>query len=349
MSGHSSTAGSLGAVRILAGALALLLAASAARADDAAAFYKGKVVKFIVSVGVGGGYDAYARMIAPHLAKALDATVIVENLPGAGGILALNQQMIAPSDGMRFTIINGTPAILAQILEQENLRYDLTKVDHLGIIAAEPWVWLLGAHMPFKTPAEAVASGTKIRWGGTGPTGGPSDGGAITCEALKLNCQIVLGFRGSAEIALAVQRGELDALYVSDASAFTYDKAGQVRAFATAARRRSKVLPDVPTMFEGLKLTPEQEWWLDFRASLNDLGRILVTAPGTQPDRLAYLRGAIRKVLSDPEVVAEGAKSQRFIDFRDAEEAQRTAVKVLTGLTPEQKSRVRDVVLKKYY
>lgn len=339
---------------VRAAALRLLVIAGAvaplqARAEDAQSFYKGKVVKFIVSVGVGGGYDAYARMIAPHLAKALEATVIVENLPGAGGILALNQQMIAPPDGLRFTIINGTPAILAQILEQENLRYDLTKVDHLGIIAAEPWVWLIGAHMPFKTISEAVTSGTKIRWGGTGPTGGPSDGGAITCEALKLNCQIVLGFRGSAEIALAVQRAELDALYISDASAFTYDKAGQVRAFATAARRRSKVLPEVATMYEALKLAPEQEWWLDFRASLNDLGRILVTAPGTQADRLAHLRGAIKKVLTDPEVVAEGAKSQRFIDFRDADEAQRTAVKVLTGLTADQKARVREVVLKKYY
>ena len=188
-----------------------------------------------------------------------------------------------------------------------------------------------------------------IARGGTGPTGGPSDGGAITCEALKINCQIVLGFRGSAEIALAVQRAELDALYVSDASAYTYDKAGEARAFATAARNRSKVLPNVPTMFEAVKLTAEQEWWLDFRAALNDLGRILVTAPDTPPERLAHLRAAIKKVLSDPEVIAEGAKSQRMIDFRDGETAHRTTVKLLTGLTPEQKSRVREVVLKKYY
>ena len=116
-----------------------------------------------------------------------------------------------------------------------------------------------------------------------------------------------------------------------------------------AARTRSKVLPEVPTMYEAVKLTSEQEWWLDFRAGLNDLGRILVTAPGTPPERLAFLRAAIKKVLTDPGVIAEGAKTQRFIDFRDGEEAHKTTVKVLSGLTPEQKARVREVVLKKYY
>ena len=320
-----------------------------ARAEDAAQFYKGKTVKYTVSVAVGGGFDAYARLMAPHMGKALDATVIVENQPGAGGMIALNQQMLAPPDGLRFTLINGTPAALAQLLEQENIRYDLTKMDHLGIISADPWVWLMAPGSPVKSVADAQAPGVKIRWGGTGPTGGPSDGAAITCEALRLDCKIVIGYRGSAEIALAMQRGELDALYVSAGSGHTYERSGQARAIAVSSRVRSTLLPQTPTLFEAAKLTPEQEWWLDFRTGINDLGRLMVTSPGVPPERLALLRAAIKQALTNPEVIAEGEKTGRLIDFRDALEASRIAQKVIGQTTAEQKGRVRDVVLKKYY
>lgn len=340
-------------LRRLAGALAalaigLLQAGQPAAAQDAAAFYKGKTVKFIVGVGVGGGFDAYARMLAPHLAKTLDATVVVENLIGAGGLLALNQMMLPPADGLRLHIVNGTPSALAQLLDQDNVRYDLTKMDHLGVVAAEPWVMLVGNHIQAKTVGELLAGGSKVRWGGTGPTGGPSDGASITCEALAMNCQVVLGYKGSAEIALAVERGELDALYVTDASGLTYDRTKQARILAVAARERSRLIPNVPTIWESVKLTPEQEWWLDFRIALNNLGRILVTTPGTPADRLEFLRAAVKKVLTDPAVIAEGQKSQRDIDFKEPEVARQTAIKAITQITPEQKERVRHAVLKKY-
>ena len=95
--------------------LALATASSASAQDSAASFYKGKNVRFVVGLGVGGGFDAYARMIAPYLSRELDATVIVENLPGAGGLLALNQMFTGQPDGLRLLIVNGTPAALGQL------------------------------------------------------------------------------------------------------------------------------------------------------------------------------------------------------------------------------------------
>ncbi len=329
-------------------AAAAVLGAAPTVAEDAAQFYKGKTVRFIVGVGVGGGFDAYARMLAPYIGRAMDATVVVENLPGAGGILALNQMMIAPPDGLRFKIVNGTPSLLAQILEQDNIKYDLTKMPHLGLVAAEPWAVLVSPSSPIKSPADLVKPGQKIRWGGTGPTGGPSDGASITCEALKIDCRVVLGYRGSAEIALAMQRGEMDGLYVTDASAATYDRGQQARVIAMAARKRSALLPEVPTLYESLKLTSEQEWWLDFRSDLNTYGRVLVTMPGIPADRLAYLRQILAKVLTDPELIAEGARTQRVIEYQSGEAMQTLATKLLGQLTPEKKAQVRDVVLKKY-
>jgi tripartite-type tricarboxylate transporter receptor subunit TctC len=334
------------ALRAAAWALAVTLAPLAARAEDAAAFYKGKTIRFVVGVGVGGGFDAYARMIAPYLAKELDATVIVENQPGAGGLVALNQIYAAPPDGLRLMIVNGTPAALGQLLGQENVRYDLTKVEHLGVVSAYPWVWLAGPKTDVRTVADAAKPGVKIRWGGLGPSDGPSDGAAVTCEALRLDCQVVLGYKGSGEVALALERGEVDALYISDSSAANYVQAGQARAVAAMARTRSELLPDVPTVFEQAKLTSEQEWWLDFRADLNDLGRILITTPGVSADRLAFLGEAVKRALTNPELIEEGKKTKRFVAYQSPKEALEITRKVLTAVTPEQKERLRQVIFK---
>ncbi|MDB5571652.1 MAG: Tripartite-type tricarboxylate transporter, receptor component TctC [Hyphomicrobiales bacterium] len=330
---------------LVAALAALTLAPALACAQDASAFYKGKTVRFVVGVGVGGGFDAYARMIAPYLSKALDATVVVENQLGAGGLVALNRISTAQPDGLQLMIVNGTPAALGQLLDQQNVRYDLTKLEHLGVIAAYPWIWLAGKQTPYKTIADMQKPGVKIRWGGVGPTDGPADGANVTCHALKLNCQIVLGYKGSADIALAMERGEMDALYVSDSSAAQYVKSGAAHAIASMGDKRSKLLPDTPTVFEQTKLDDEQRWWLDFRMSINDLGRILVTTPGVPAERLAFLRAAVKTALTDPALIAEGARSERFVDFQEPEVARKLAVKALGEATPEMREKVRKVVL----
>ncbi len=330
----------------LVAGVALATGGAALAQDAGAAFYKGKTVRFTVGLGVGGGFDAYARMIAPYLSKELDTTVIVENLPGAGGLLALNQIATGPADGLRVLIVNGTPAALGQLLDQDNIRYDLTKVDHLGIISAYPWMWLMGPKTDVKTVADAMKPGVKIRWGGTGPSDGPADGAALTCHALKLDCQIVLGYKSSGDIALAMERGEMDGLYLSDSSAANYVKNGQAQAIAAMGHQRSALLPDVPTIFEQIKMTPDQEWWFSFRENLNDLGRILITTPGVPAERIAFLRAAVKKALTNPELMAEGEKTQRFVAYQPPEKALEMTRKVLSGVTPEQKKTIRDVVFK---
>src|SRR5215210_1044612 len=95
----------LSALSALAG---LLFATQTSSAQDSeASYYKGKTVRFVVGYAPGGGYDLYARMIARVLARRLDAAVIVENQPGAGGIIALNGLAAAPPDGLRIMIVNG--------------------------------------------------------------------------------------------------------------------------------------------------------------------------------------------------------------------------------------------------
>jgi tripartite-type tricarboxylate transporter receptor subunit TctC len=330
--------------------VALAFAAAAppvARAQDSErAFFSGKTVRMVVGYGPGGGYDAYARMIAPYLSRALGATVVVENQPGAGGLVALNRVATAPSDGLTMMIVNGTGAALSQLTEQPGVRFDLAQLGYLGTVSASPWMWLVGPASPIHTPQDAIKLGKKLNWAAGGPADGLSDGAAFTCEALKLDCHVVLGYAGSNQAALAVTQGEMDAIYVSDTSANNYVASGQQHVVAAMGHARSRFFPMSPTIFEALSLDADQQWLFDFRSKLEDLGRILLAPPGVAPARLAFLQAAVKSTLTDPVLLAEGEKSQRYIDYLDAATTRRNAQDVVSEPTPQQRKRVQDIITK---
>ena len=326
-------------------ALALCGAISSVQAQEPGkAPFTGETVRLVVGFGAGGGYDAYARMLAPHLAKNLGATVIVENQPGAGGLLALNRVYTAPPDGLTISIVNGTGAAFAQLSGQQGARFDLGKVGYLATVSASPWMWLVGPTSKTKTIQEALKAKMKWRWAAGGPTDGLSDGAAFACAALKLDCHVVLGYKGSADATLAVMRGEMDAIYVSDTSALNYVKSKQGIALATMGRKKSRFFPSEPTIFEAAKLDADQQWLFDFRSAVEDLGRILLTTPGVPAARLAVLQAAVKATLTDPKVVAEGEKSRRYIDFIDAAGTRKNALTVVNDVTPAQKKRIQDIL-----
>jgi len=335
----TTTRRALLALSALAG---LGLGAPQAQSQDE--FYKGKTVRIVVGYGPGGGYDIYARMIAPYVAKALGANVIVENQPGAGGTTALNRIAAAPPDGLTFMLVNGLGAALSQLTEQVGVRYDLGKLSHLGTVSASPWVWLVSSNSPFKTPQDVLNNKKRFMWSSSGPIDGLSDGAAFTCAALNLECSIVLGYPGSNEAALAVAKDEMDMIYVSDTSANNYVKAGQNRALATMGRVKSRFFPDLPTIFEAVKISPEGAALFDFHSTAENLGRILVAPPAMAPDRLAHLQKAIETALRDPVLVAEGERTQRYVDFIDAEKTRKATVSVVSDISPEQKKKMIAII-----
>lgn len=321
--------------------------ATAQRPDDATAqFFKDKSVRIVVGYAPGGGYDAYARMIAPYLAKVLGASVLVENLPGAGGIVALNRTAALPPDGLVMQIVNGTGAALSQVLELPAVRYDIRQLGHLGTVSASPWMWMVGPNSAIRTPADAMKQGVRLAWAGSGPIDGLSDGAAFTCEALKLDCRVVIGYQGSHDAALAVLRGEMDSIYISDTSANAIAKSGNAHAVATIGRNRSRFFASTPTIFEAVKLDADGQWLIDFRTAAEDLGRILVTPPGVPRARLETLRNSIGKALSDPALLAEAERSQRYVGYVDAIQTLNNVEAVLGRTTPDQKARVKSIIAK---
>jgi tripartite-type tricarboxylate transporter receptor subunit TctC len=321
-------------------------AITAAAQEPEPAFFAGKTVRLVVGFGPGGGYDSYARMLAPYLSRTLNATVIVENRPGAGGLVALNGVYMAPADGLTIMIVNGTGAAYSQLTDQQGARYDLAKLGYIATLSAPPSLWTVGTHVGTKTITEAIKSSRKWRWAASGPVDSLSDGAAFTCEAFKLDCQIVLGYKGSNDAALAVSRGEMDALYVTDTSANHYVQANDLIALATVGRNRSRFFPELPTVFEATRLNAGQEWLFDFRHQVQSLGRILVVPPGMPESRLSFLEAATAKAVNDPQFLAEGDKRQLYTDYVDAAGTRKNAMSIVTAITPEQKKLVHDILAK---
>ena len=314
---------------------------SPGRAQDAEkAFYAGKTVRMIVGSGVGGGYDVFSRLIAPYLAKTLGATVIVDNVPGAGGLVALNKLYIAPPDGLQISLVQGTMAAVAQLTADQAARFDLTKFTYLSTVGAPPGLWLVGPDSPIREVQQAIDAKMKWRWASAGGTSGLGLGAAFTCEALKLDCHIVQGYKSSADAGLAVTRGEMDALYVPESSANHFVKAKQNWALATISRTKSQFFRDRPTVFEATKIDPARVWAMDFLANLEGTGRLLMAPPGIPPARLAYLQAAVKETLQIPQLIAEGEKMERIIEYLDPAATHKNVVTVVGDVTPEQKARV---------
>jgi tripartite-type tricarboxylate transporter receptor subunit TctC len=327
-------------------AMALCAAFSSASAQDGKAYYAGKTVRMIVGSGTGGGYDTFSRMIAPYLAKELGTTVIVENQPGAGGLIALNRLYVAPPDGLQISLSNGSGAVFAQLTSEQNVRYDLARFTYLATVGAPPALWLVAGDSPIREVSQALADRRKWRWASSGGTSNLGIGAAFTCAALRMDCHVVHGYKGSADGGLAVARGEMDALFVAESSANNFVKSKQNWALATMSRHKSRFFPDRPTVYEAAKMDAEQTWVMDFLGSVEALGRILIAPPNMPPERLAYLNEAVKRTLHNPQLIADGEKAERIIEYLGPEESLKNANAAVGAMTPEQKARVLGIIAK---
>jgi tripartite-type tricarboxylate transporter receptor subunit TctC len=333
------------ALGLAAGAAAAFAAPASAADGD---WLKGETVRFLVGFSPGGGYDAYARMLAPHFEKVTGATVVVENRPGGMGLTALNQMVRGKADGLSMMMLNGEGAIMAQLTHSPAVQFDMNKLTLLGRVTQEQHLVLVRPGMP-DTLKEIIASGKKVKFSGTGRPDNLSDYAAVLCETLQMNCQIITGYKGSKEAGLAVMNGEVDALTISDGSGVHYAQGGRAKIIATLGHQRSELKPDMPTIYELFpNLAPDRKWWMDFRLGIKAFGRVFVGPPKLAPDREKYLQEAWRKVLTDPAVRAEGAKSQRLIYYLEPAKLKQILHDSLETLPPAKAKDVNEVLLKKF-
>lgn len=321
---------------IIAGACAMAASATTVQAAGAKDFYKGKTVRILVPYGAGGGYDTYARIMAPHFAKYLNATVIVQNKPGAGGLIGLNQVYAGKKDGTELVFFQGTSAAATQIVGAKNARFDLLKMGLIATVAWSPWLLLVEPKSKVKTIDDLKNFGKVISFGGNGVMSADTTGGRLVCMSLRLKCKAIVGYKGSRAASLALTRGEIDAYYVSDSSAYKYVKAKAAKPVVIFGPTKSIFFPDVKSIFDVAKVDERGKWLIAYHNNLESIGRILAGPPGIPADRLALLRKMAEDVLTDPKFVAEAKSKKRDILFSDAAKTEK-AVKAVLSISPERK------------
>ncbi|MGO8976325.1 MAG: Bug family tripartite tricarboxylate transporter substrate binding protein, partial [Steroidobacteraceae bacterium] len=314
---------------------ALLASPAAATAisasRDAVEFYRGKTVRILVGSPPGGGYDIYARLVAPALATKLGATVLVENKDGNGGLAALATLFVRPADGL--TIMSGSAeaAILSQMLARPGVTWDVTKLNWLAKMAAAPKLWFVGANARYPSIADAKKA-DPLTWSATGPADDISDVQAVISYVLGLKSKIVVGYRGSGDMSLAVIRNEADSGLLSADSALPH--IDSIKPLALFGARRWRHLPDVPTLSEAATLPADKTWIVELRQQIGEAQRAMIAAPEVPPDRVEYLRSVFAEILTDPTVIEVGERTNREIEYMSGGDLQHLVGELIKAAGP---------------
>jgi tripartite-type tricarboxylate transporter receptor subunit TctC len=295
----------------------------------------------------GGGYDLYARMLAPHLAARLDATVLVENRAGSGGLAALATLLIRPEDGLTIMHASCEAAIMSQMLERPGVTWDVATLQWLAKTSQAPKIWFVGSKARYPTIKDAI-SADRLTWSATGKADNISDVAAIISYVLGIKSKIVFGYRGAGDMSLAVMRNEADAGILSADTALPLIKNESIKPIALFAPKRWEHLPDVPTLAEAASIAPDKIWMVNLRQQIGEAQRAMVAAPGVPAGRVQFLRSVFASILTDPAVIAEGAKANREIEFLAGPELQKLVIELMQAAGPRLPE-FRKVVLDDYF
>jgi len=268
----------------------------------AEAFYKGKTLKFIVSVAPGGTFDLWVRALAPHLEKHTGTKVLVENVPGAGGLVGGAQlYSLTKPDGLTIGVQLMSGLVLAETLELEAAKFDLDKFTYVGRIDVVWRVLFASKASGFKSIEDMKKATKTIRWGVTDKTSASGVDISIMSEAFGLKSKIIPGFKGSKEYMLAVIAGrELDAVSASLAGYEDYVQKGDLTMVAVQGNNRFPSYPRVLTVSETPVSNPEGKRLLELLNILNESGRVVLAPPGVPEDRRLFLDKALEASLKEP-------------------------------------------------
>lgn len=302
----------------LALALILSFTASAASADD---FYTGKTIRIVVGFSAGGGFDTYARAIGRHMSKHIPGqpAIVVENMTGAGSLIAANHvYKVAKPDGLTIGHFIGG-LFLGQVLGQKGIEFDARKFEFIGAPITDHVVCAMTKASGITSVEKWMASKTPVKMGGIAPgTSTPDNATRIFKAALGLPIQLVTGYKGTADVRLAAESGEIaGGCWGWDSVSVTWRKgldAGDVVVVLQANRKTHPDLAKVPQAIKFAK-TEEGRKMIDVGIhSDSDIVRTYTLPPGTPKDRVQLLRQAFEATLKDPEFLADAKKSRLNVD-----------------------------------
>jgi tripartite-type tricarboxylate transporter receptor subunit TctC len=298
-------------VTITGVAFATILSATAARAQSVEEFYRGKTINLAIGFSVGGGYDLYARHLARHMGKHIPGkpTIVPQNMAGAGSLRAANFiYSAAPKDGTAFGTFSRTTGI--NPLLESGAAFDATKFSWLGSVTEDTSVCVSWHTSQVKTWQDFLEKPMTL--GGEGPSGEPDIFANLYRRLYGSKARLVAGYPGTNEIALAMERGEVDGLCGLSWSTIKtryaqWYKDKKINIIVQAAFKKEPEMGDVTLV---LDVTKDQETLQIMKLFLaaQEMARPFAAPPGIPEDRKAALIAAFETTMKDPEFLTEAKK-----------------------------------------
>jgi tripartite-type tricarboxylate transporter receptor subunit TctC len=267
---------------------------------EASSCYRGETVSYVVPYPPGGGYDTIARAIDPFLEEELGATVVIENRPGAGGLLAANELYNAPADGLTFGLFPGEGLVGSHLAEASGASFDPLELTYIARLAVEPRLVIAGEPSDIDT-VEDLLTDDNVRYATTGVGGSDHIDAILLPRILGIedSVEVITGFDGISEITPAAVRGDVDVASGSVGSRIKVVKSGDFVPVLIVGRERSDLVPDVPAILE--LDPPGDPGLLEGYLGLQEVGRVLIAPPGVEEACVTELQDAIESVIGDAE------------------------------------------------
>jgi tripartite-type tricarboxylate transporter receptor subunit TctC len=295
----------------------------------AAPYYEGKVMRIIVGVSPGGGFDTMARALAKHLPKHIPGkpVIIIENMTGASTMIAANYiYKVAKPDGLTIASVFRS-LIVAQLMKVKGSQFDLTKFSWVGGTGPESYLLTVRNELPYKTYVDLLKSKDTLVLGSSGATDATYVFPTILKAYTGLNVKIAI-YPASAEIMLAVERKEVDGRAGSFDSLKQFIDRGLVRP-VVRGRVTQPGAEDIPVdeSFATSKLGKDV---MAMYSAGNLIGRPYIAPPGTPANVMGILRNAFAKVGKDPEFMDDLKKNRMDYDYVPADECFKVVKFILT-------------------
>jgi tripartite-type tricarboxylate transporter receptor subunit TctC len=306
------------------------LATGANAAESPEDFYRGKIIKIVVSSRPGGGTDLSARIIAPYIQKYTGASrVVIRNKGEAGGLVAVNYvyNRVKP-DGLTLGLDPVSIPFQSYLTDYVGVKFELTKIPFVAQFLLQQWLGFLGTKGPYSS-IEDLKSAKGLKFGGAAPGGGITIGSALILYFFDLDGKVVTGFRGTTGVAMALARGEIHGSAAETPAVLRNMKQGYVKPIMTLDYKRARAFPEVPAVTELMKFTGEKNEILD-SFLMTPGAKTICVPPGTPKDKLQFLREAVAKIRQDEGFQKQIKKAMgtecEWVSVEDTENLVRRAV-----------------------
>jgi tripartite-type tricarboxylate transporter receptor subunit TctC len=338
--------------RILRAVLAALVLSGIAAPSAAQDFYRGKTINLIVGNAAGGGYDIYARLLARYMGHYIpgEPSFVVRNMPGAGGMVLSNYiYSQAPRDGLTLGLMARSNPI-EPLLGNASAKYRPEEFLWVGTPSSyedDSYCIIIRADSPVKSIADIRNGGRSLRLGGLAAGGSDTDLVLIARDVLKLNIQLIRGYRGTQELNLAIQRGEVEGRGIgvtSVANTFAdWHREGKLRFLLQFGHEtRWKGLPQVPTARE-LATNPDDKALLELAELPFLMARPFFGPPEVPVAQAVILKKAFMETQKDADYLREAAQMQLDISPRSGDEIA-GVIKRITQTPPALVARYKEIL-----